>query len=386
MTKPRVLLTLPDVPAPADTGKRMRCAAVMAGLAGIADLDVLVVSDAPLPASGAPDPHRTDVVIGPLPRPRAVATAVRRALPWRIAAHDWTPATQAASRGRYDLVWFGYADHAVAFGGSVAADRTVVDLDDVESAKLAGFLASGAGDAAERWQRRVERPLWARLERRLLAACDRVVVCSEVDVDRLGSSRVRVVVNGYPDPGEPGPPAADPVLTLVANYDYEPNLDAARFLVSHVWPGVRQAVPGARLRLVGRHGETRLAPMAAEPGVQVVGTVPEVGAELRAARATVVPLRYGGGTRLKILESFAYGVPVASTAIGCEGLAVTPGLDILVADDPGELTRACVSLLCDPARAAAVGAAGRALYERRYRVEATVAAAAAVASELLDAP
>lgn len=383
MTSPRVLLTLPDVPAPADTGKRMRCAAVMAGLAGIAELDVLVVSDAAMPPS-TDGTRRTDVVLDPAPRARAVATAVRHRLPWRIAAHDWSSARDAVSRSRYDLVWFGYPDHVVAFGADVDAPRRVVDLDDVESAKLAGFLASGAGDAAERWQRRLERPLWARLERRLLAECDRVVVCSDVDVARLASPRVRVVVNGYPDPGEPGPLEGDPVLAFVANYDYEPNVDAARFLVSQVWPGVRRAVPQARLRLVGRHGETRLAPMASVPGVDVVGTVDDVGAELRGARATVVPLRYGGGTRLKILESFAYGVPVASTVIGCEGLAATPGRDILVADKPDTLAAACATLLSDLPRARTVGAAGRALYERDYRVEATMAAAAAVASELLE--
>jgi glycosyltransferase involved in cell wall biosynthesis len=140
-------------------------------------------------------------------------------------------------------------------------------------------------------------------------------------------------------------------------------------------------VPEARLRLVGRGAHEHLGRLVAEPGVDVVGAVPDVGPELSGAGVAIAPIRYGGGTRLKILEAFAYGVPVVCTRLACEGLDVTDGVHLCVADDPDTLAAACAQLLAEPDRAAALVTSARRLYEHEYRPEL---AAAAVRRIVLD--
>jgi glycosyltransferase involved in cell wall biosynthesis len=101
-------------------------------------------------------------------------------------------------------------------------------------------------------------------------------------------------------------------------------------------------------------------------GITVTGWVDDVRPYAWRSGMSIVPLRMGGGTRLKIVEALAMGQAVVSTSVGCEGIAVEPGRNLVVADDPGAFAAAVVDLLRDPARAAAIGAAGRALAEQQY--------------------
>ena len=106
-------------------------------------------------------------------------------------------------------------------------------------------------------------------------------------------------------------------------------------------PRLADRLPGARIRLAGR-ASGPVEPLGRTPGVTVVGAVDDMGTELEGADIVVVPLRRGSGTRLKILEAFAYGVPVVTTTVGCDGLDVDDGVHLLVADDPTDFpTRSC---------------------------------------------
>jgi glycosyltransferase involved in cell wall biosynthesis len=155
------------------------------------------------------------------------------------------------------------------------------------------------------------------------------------------------------------------VLTLIGTLWYEPNSDGAWWFASEVLPLVRRELPDAELRLVGRT-DAKLDGIERCPGVVVRGQVPEVAPELAASTVSVVPLRSGGGTRLKILEAFAYGVPVVTTTVGCEGLDVVDGEHLLVADDPAAFAAACVRLVRERDLADRLTRAGFDLVRSRY--------------------
>jgi len=147
--------------------------------------------------------------------------------------------------------------------------------------------------------------------------------------------------------------------------DYRPNIDAALHLVEDVWPLVRRRLPDATLAIVGR-GEPAERRRLQQPGVELTGEVPDVRPFLRRAAVVTVPVRMGGGTRLKVLEGLALGRPMVSTTLGCEGIAVRDGEHLLIADGAEAFAGAIVRLFEDAATAGALGAAGRALMERSY--------------------
>jgi glycosyltransferase involved in cell wall biosynthesis len=128
--------------------------------------------------------------------------------------------------------------------------------------------------------------------------------------------------------------------------DWMPNVDAVEFFCRELWPAVVQRVPGARFRIVGRNPAARVQRLASA-NVEVTGLVPSVVEHLRKAAVVVVPLRVGGGTRLKIYEAMAMGRAVVSTSVGAEGLDVCDGKDIVLADDPSSFSEAVVTMLED---------------------------------------
>ena len=191
---------------------------------------------------------------------------------------------------------------------------------------------------------------WRQFQRSVAGDVDRVVLSSDLDVRRSGLANAVVVPNTYERPeravgrievGEP------PVVLFQATFDYAPNMDAVDWLVAEVAPRIRARIPDLELRLVGK-------PMPGverhhrPPAVTVVGVVSAMEPELTRADIVIVPIRYGSGTRLKILESFAHRVPVVSTTIGAEGLLVEDGVHLLLADDPDTFAAACERLLTDP--------------------------------------
>ncbi len=147
--------------------------------------------------------------------------------------------------------------------------------------------------------------------------------------------------------------------------DYRPNLDAARWLVDAVWPRVRSAAPDARLLIVGR-GSAADRRRLERDGVTTTGEVASVAALLGRAAVIVIPVRMGGGTRLKVVEALAMGRPIVATTLGCEGLDVIDGEHLLIADTPDDLAAATVRLLCDETLGARLGTRGRALAVERY--------------------
>ena len=389
-----ILVAAPWIPYPETWGSAIRLANTIRGLARLGEIDLFVIAERQpgripeLPADWRV--RRLQVVV----RPRRRVAPLDRVrwlmggpLPRAFAGLDRPAARSAFEQWRapaYDVAWFCKTECYVILEPGAGAPA-VVDIDDLEDHKIAAELAMdrltardergglwpGLRRAGSRIMMRRDQPLWHALHARIARTADAVVVCSEVDRQRLGVPNAHIIPNGYQEQAKPlgrvavGDP---PTLVFIGLFEYGPNIDAANFLVNEVLPELRARVPSARVRLVGRAS----APVQAlhrPPGVIVTGFVPEIEAELAAADLIVVPMRYGGGTRIKILEAFAHRIPVVSTTIGAEGIDAVPGRDLMIANAPVELARACERLLTDDgARREMVEAAHR-LFLARYRWE-----------------
>ncbi len=170
-----------------------------------------------------------------------------------------------------------------------------------------------------------------------------------VDGDRITVVPTGVDLAQYaPDPeaSNGNAPEPAPLVTFIGAMDWEPNIDGVEFFCREVWPTIMAEVPEARLRIVGRNPVRRVEKWASE-SVEVTGRVPSVVEHLRQSAVVIVPLRIGGGTRLKIYEAMAAAKAVVSTTVGAEGLDVQHGRDIILADDARAFSQAAIMLLRD---------------------------------------
>jgi glycosyltransferase involved in cell wall biosynthesis len=193
-----------------------------------------------------------------------------------------------------------------------------------------------------------------RLEREMCARFDLNLVMSRVDSQKLRArcpaAATLVIPNGtdteYFQPNGTGS-IAGRVAFVGPTYSSQPNRDAVEFLLQDVWPRIRAADKAATLRLIGRNSPQEAKRYGGEPGVEPLGYLPDMRPELARARCCIVPLRIGGGTRLKILDAWAMGKAVVSTSIGCEGLDAVDGENILIRDTPDDMARAVLEVLRD---------------------------------------
>jgi glycosyltransferase involved in cell wall biosynthesis len=222
---------------------------------------------------------------------------------------------------------------------------------------------------------------WQRLrtyERRACQAADRVVAVSDTDAQALGTLAPTlapaVVPNGvdleyYTEPvpplDPPGGPGADD-LVFTAKMDFRPNVDAVLWFAQEVLPLIRRQSPGTRFWVVGKDPHPRLAPLAGDPAVELTGWVEDVRPYIAGAGVYVIPLRIGGGTRLKVLEAMAMGKAIVSTALGCEGFDLVPDQELVVANAPEEFATGVLALLRDPKRRERMGRAARRFAGSRY--------------------
>jgi sugar transferase (PEP-CTERM/EpsH1 system associated) len=210
-----------------------------------------------------------------------------------------------------------------------------------------------------------------RFEQEAWRDVDGCLVCSEREAEVLHAREqelpVTVVPNGVDiDHFRPALASPEPE-TVVFNgvLNYRPNLDAALHLVDDIWPLVLARCPDARLAIVGRAGDVDVSALR-RPGVEVTGEVADVRPYLQRAAVEVVPLRMGGGTRLKVVEGLALGKAMVSTSLGCEGIAVRDREHLLIADDAASFADRIVALFVDPAWGERLGRAGRKLVEHTY--------------------
>jgi len=174
---------------------------------------------------------------------------------------------------------------------------------------------------------------------------DRVQMARIVDVSRITVIPTGVDLSQFDAAAEAS--QARSVVVFLGSMDWEANIDAVAFFCQEIWPRVLQQVPEAIFRIVGRNPGPRIKALAGS-SIEVTGTVPNVANHLAEAAVVVVPLRIGGGTRIKIYEAMAMARPVVSTNLGAEGLDVTHGRDIFLADDPSGFAEAVTLFLRSP--------------------------------------
>jgi glycosyltransferase involved in cell wall biosynthesis len=248
----------------------------------------------------------------------------------------------------------------------------VYDWHNIESEAMRRYSANVKSPVLRLYSAVTARRL-AALEAQTLRQAFGHLVCSERERTELHhvapDARVAVVENGvdtrfYEDGA--GFSIGRRRIVFVGSMSYHANIDAAVSFARGVWPRIRERFPLWRLTLVGSNPAPVVLALGREQNVEVTGTVPDVRPYYREALAAIIPLRAGGGTRLKILEAMAAGVPVVSTTLGAEGLAVSPDVNILIADkDEDWLPRlAALSRQSDSWNGLAI--AGRELVRSRY--------------------
>jgi glycosyltransferase involved in cell wall biosynthesis len=267
---------------------------------------------------------------------------------------------------RYDVAVCDFLDAAVNFPGSLSIP-SVLFQHNVES-EIWRRHAATAGNPAKKMMYRMEFQKMLRYERAAVCKFQHVIAVSENDRSLMtrwvDGDRVTVVPTGVdlaqyrPDPASSDPnsdpnllTASAPLVTFVGAMDWEPNVDGVEYFCSEVWPSIKAEVPQARFRIVGRNPHSSVQKWASNSindSIEVTGRVPSVVEHLHQSAVVIVPLRIGGGTRLKIYEAMATGKAVVSTTVGAEGLDVHHGRDIILADDPGSFAQAVIMLLRDP--------------------------------------
>lgn len=230
-----------------------------------------------------------------------------------------------------------------------------------------------------RAERGLARRFWSEQARRLrtfeataINKADRTIAVSDIDAAILRElapgSEVRTVPNGvdteYFQPLPEGPDADS--LVFVGAMTHFPNVDSVRFFLDDIWPRIRAARPNARFTIIGAHPPDSIRAAGALPGVTVEGQVPDIRPFVGKASVYVVPLRVGGGTRLKILDAMAMGKAVVSTSVGCEGLEVADGLNIAIEDVPDAFAARVLALMGDARGRDEMGRAARATVQSTY--------------------
>jgi glycosyltransferase involved in cell wall biosynthesis len=360
LTAVRILVVTPTAPWPTRSGLQIRIASTVRALAAFGDVDLFTFADGEPVGTRSIPPGAPVGVWRAAParrRSRGVATRTRLLFgrrPRVVAVRDHAEVRRALTSWapHYDLVWCCRAESLVAVASALDAP-IVVDLDDLEAVKLRSARPLMARDdtrrlAALRSQAmRLDARRWERLQLEAVRRARAAVVASEADRARFGIPQIAVVPNMYPSPTVAMgrvTVAAPPTISFIGLLTYPPNADAMRQLAHEVVPRLHAEDPSIRFRAVGRHDDD-LARDCRD--VSFVGEVDQVEPELARADVIAVPLRFGSGTRVKLLEAFAHRVPVVSTHAGADGLPVRDGEHLLLADDPDAFARACLRLLRD---------------------------------------
>lgn len=212
-------------------------------------------------------------------------------------------------------------------------------------------------------------------EREVCRQVDHIIAVSDTDARLLRGlgtdTPITVVPNGistsiYQQPASQPIDLQQPALLFTGKMDYRPNVDAALWFAEEILPLIRQGLPDAHFYVVGQSPHPRLDVLRGQAGITLTGLVPAVLPYLQATSVFVVPLRMGSGTRLKVLQAMAVGRPIVSTTIGAQGLSITDGEELFLADTAKEFARAVIRIQENPEQMAAMGEKARAFVRQHY--------------------
>jgi glycosyltransferase involved in cell wall biosynthesis len=362
-SKPDLLYLSPVVPALAGNGLAMRAGTVLELLAAHYQVHLLI---APLYAAfdpRIPEPLerlcRSFVIVSPVPgHTRAFGTTAFSVV------HVFRLSMLPFAEPYVHRFWRRPARH--------------LDLDDIESvtrSRIAElYRTNGELAAADYEQTQARRQ--DSVENEALQKLDRVYVCSEIDRQTLSGrtgAQVLMLPNAIRLPESVHARPAGGVFTFlfIGTLGYYPNQDAVRYFCTEIVPRIRERAEAPFVvNIVGFGDVGPLRPLIRIPEVRLIGAVREVRPWMEEADAVVVPVRAGGGTRIKILEAFSFERPVVSTSIGMEGIAARDEEHALIGDTPEKFAEQCLRLMADREFGARLAANGRKLAEDHYSMEA----------------
>ena len=367
--RPRLLFLSHGIPGPTGAGLSMRAWATAWALSETWAVTLLVVDHqtTPLKLVARELEERCErVVIVP-------KTATAKELRAEVSGqeYDVVHVFRAAARRSLDII-------APVLAGS---PRFWLDLDDVESrtyARMAGIAdASEVASRDRHYTRRVQPA--ERAEREIVSHFDRVFVCSKDDLGNLpgGRATIDILPNIVFPPDRTAPPRDEDPFTLlmIGSWSYYPNDDGLGWLLREIWPRARALSPRPLQLLVAGRGQPTAAARASvanDPDVEWQGFVRDLDGLYARTDLALVPIRAGGGTRIKAIEALAHRRPVVGTTIGLEGLGLVHGEHASFADDPWAFAEAIVAVATDAALREHLAASGHQHWQQRFTIDAIV--------------
>ena len=373
MTRPRALMLSPELPYPLQGGGALRTASLLNYLAQHHTVDLILFRhlDSQHPAESLPPNLIDRVLVLELPRhsrnpvPRVLRNASRlvRGVPPLLDRFRGfaNPISNFLNNHRYRVAVIEHfwcaPYHAVL---NPRADSIILDLHNIEST-LHQTEAAAAFSLPERLAHQHFARLYGNMERSWIPHFNEVLTASEADRTHIQqvAQAVTVFPNSIPWHVLPDVPEEE-VIALSGNFDYHPNQTAVAWFAKHIWPTLAARHPNLKWRLIGMNPGSVRHLVSHLPGIEFSGPVPDAITELARARAVIVPLLSGSGTRLKIVEAWAAGRAVISTPLGAEGF---PPENLMVASCENFLN-ALETVLTDCAVRARFAAKGRTCYEQ----------------------
>lgn len=373
--RPKILHIISGYPWPLHNGNHIRRYHILRSLSNCGNLDLLAITR---PSAKIPDEisslcHR--VIAFPMNAPKRrtsdkidlylILKVLRELSGWplddqRPGIKTFPPEVLEILKVNYDIVWIDRLSTSLILG--YEGQNAVLDFDDIEHLKIKRELMVTEKSLLRKFRLLIYMRAWSIAEMAALKKFGHVIVCHEKDREYLAESNVVVIPNGIEVPENtsftPGVPGR---MIYVGTMSYPPNDDAVRYFIKDILPRIKLNCPEAHLVVVGANPSKQLKDLADGKLVQVLGKIDNVAPYLKKSALSVVPLRIGGGTRLKILESLAYKTPVVSTTVGAEGLELEHGNHILIADEPEAFADFCISLLKNKIQCIQLAEAG---YER----------------------
>jgi sugar transferase (PEP-CTERM/EpsH1 system associated) len=381
----RLLFVAQRFPYPLDTGGKIRTGKLLEHLSRVAEITLVSQVDPVRDAPHLPEARRFCAAFHAVPVPELTRRQFRfyaRVLRHLFARYpaavlkDYSPAYAATVRAlatsrRFDLIVCDFLQPSLHLEGLHGRLPAVLFQHNVESLIWRRYAQTCANPLLRAFWRQQWRKM-EDFERQASRRFDAVIAVSDLDREtflRFGARRVFTIpmavdteqFRPWPDPPDPD------TLIFVGSMDWRPNEDAVRYFVDHILPRVAAQRPAVRFTVVGRDpSPALLRRLRSVPGVACTGRVEDVRPYVARHAVCVLPLRVGGGTRIKVFEIMAMGKALVSTTIGVEGLPVVPGRDVLVADTPEAFAGAVVALLSEPRQRQALERAARHLVSSNY--------------------
>ena len=376
--RPAALVFAPESPYPVIGGGPLRTASVLEYLRIRYALEVITCREpgAPDPRAHFPEDFRVHVLDLPWHSKRAAARTARNVDRWvrgvpplidRFSGFSESVA-RIISGKQFDLgviEHFWCASYAEVL--RPVCRRLALNLHNIESVLLSRCADAERGPSGILFRR------WAancrRLEQKWLPRFDLILAASEADAARLPVPAL-VYPNAIPYRPLPLEVKRTEEIVFSGNLEYQPNQSAVRWFAREVWPGIRRELPHATWKLIGKNEHGVRALLASTDSISFTGPVDDAVRELARSAVAVAPLISGSGTRVKIIEAWAAGLPVISTTVGAEGLPGVDGRDLILADTPAVFAASVVKVLQTPFLAHSLSASGRRLYEEHLTWEA----------------